>query len=104
MTRMKSARCSAELAQQNRRRKLSARLPPGSILPATARSKWGVIFFVDQTCKFYDLGGLDIADDVMIGSNARASLRRAIPWRRRSAEPATVGKPIVIEKTVWIAA
>src|SRR6266513_5366476 len=25
--------------------------------------------FVNQNCTFYDLGGLDIADDVMIGSN-----------------------------------
>jgi acetyltransferase-like isoleucine patch superfamily enzyme len=25
--------------------------------------------FVNQNCTFYDLGGLDIADDVMIGPN-----------------------------------
>src|SRR6202041_3853042 len=27
--------------------------------------------FVNQNCTFYDLGGLDIADDVMIGPNGR---------------------------------
>jgi len=59
--------------------------------------------FVNQNCTFYDLGGLDIADDVMIGPNVsmitaghplEPSLRRAV----------TIGKPIVIERNVWIAA
>src|SRR3974390_1511414 len=43
--------------------------------------------FVNQNCTFYDLGGLDIADDVMIGPNVSIitaghplapSLRRAV--------------------------
>jgi len=59
--------------------------------------------FVNQNCTFYDLGGLDIADDVMIGPNV--SLITAghplEPSRRRAA---TIGKPIVIERNVWIAA
>lgn len=59
--------------------------------------------FVNQNCTFYDLGGLDIADDVMIGPNV--SLITAghplEPSRRRAA---TTGKPIVIGKNVWIAA
>ena len=59
--------------------------------------------FVNQNCTFYDLGGLDIADDVMIGPNV--SLVTAghplEPSRRRTA---TIGKPIVIEKGAWIAA
>jgi acetyltransferase-like isoleucine patch superfamily enzyme len=59
--------------------------------------------FVNQNCTFYDLGGLDIADDVMIGPNV--SLITAghplEPSRRRSA---TIGRPIVIERNVWIAA
>jgi acetyltransferase-like isoleucine patch superfamily enzyme len=58
--------------------------------------------FVNQNCTFYDLGGLDIEDDVLIGPNVsiitsghplQPSLRRAV----------TIGKPIVIEKNVWIA-
>lgn len=59
--------------------------------------------FINQNCTLYDLGGVDIADDVMIGPNVsiitsghplEASLRRSV----------TIGKPIVIERNVWIAA
>ena len=59
--------------------------------------------FVNQNCTFYDLGGLDIGDDVMIGPNV--SLITAghpiAPERRRAV---TIGKPIVIERNVWIGA
>ena len=59
--------------------------------------------FVNQNCTFYDLGGLNIADDVMIGPNV--SLITAghpiEPSQRRST---TIGKPIVIERNAWIAA
>ena len=59
--------------------------------------------FVNQNCTFYDLGGLDIADDVLIGPNVSiiTAGHPLEPSRRRNA---TVGKPIVIEKNVWIAA
>ena len=59
--------------------------------------------FVNQNCTFYDLGGLDIADDVMIGPNVNiiTTGHPLEPSRRRSV---TIGKPIVIEKSVWIAA
>lgn len=59
--------------------------------------------FVNQNCTFYDLGGLDIADDVMIGPNVSliTSGHPLDPSRRRSV---VVAKPIVIEKNVWIAA
>jgi acetyltransferase-like isoleucine patch superfamily enzyme len=59
--------------------------------------------FVNQNCTFYDLGGLDIADDVMIGPNVSiiTSGHPLDPSKRRTA---TIGKPIVIEKNVWIAA
>src|ERR1700748_1968042 len=59
--------------------------------------------FVNQNCTFYDLGGLEIADDVMIGPNVSiiTSGHPLEPSQRRSA---TVGKPIVIERNVWIAA
>src|SRR5580704_10405122 len=59
--------------------------------------------FVNQNCTFYDLGGLDIADDVMIGPNVSiiTTGHPLEPSRRRSA---TIGKPIMIERGVWIAA
>ena len=59
--------------------------------------------FINQNCTFYDLGGLEIADDVMIGPNVSiiTAGHPLEPSRRRAA---TIGKPIVIEKNVWIAA
>ena len=59
--------------------------------------------FVNQNCTFYDLGGLDIADDVMIGPNVSliTSGHPIEPSRRRDR---VVAKPIVIERNVWIAA
>lgn len=59
--------------------------------------------FVNQNCTFYDLGGLDIADDVMIGPNVSliTSGHPIEPSQRRAA---VVAKPIVIERNVWIAA
>jgi acetyltransferase-like isoleucine patch superfamily enzyme len=58
---------------------------------------------VNQNCTFYDLGGLDIADDVMIGPNVSiiTSGHPIEPSRRREF---TTAKPIVIERNVWIAA
>ena len=57
--------------------------------------------FINQNCTFYDLGGLDIGDDVMISPNV--SLITAghplDPAQRR----ATTGRPIVIGRNVWIA-
>lgn len=59
--------------------------------------------FVNQNCTFYDLGGLDIADDVMIGPNVSIiTAGHALdPSQRRAV---TIGKPIVIGRNVWIAA
>jgi acetyltransferase-like isoleucine patch superfamily enzyme len=59
--------------------------------------------FINQNCTFYDLGGLDIADDVMIGPNVSiiTSGHPVEPSRRRAF---TIAKPIVIERNVWIAA
>jgi acetyltransferase-like isoleucine patch superfamily enzyme len=59
--------------------------------------------FINQNCTFYDLGGLDIADDVMIGPNVSiiTSGHPIEPSRRRAG---VIAKPIVIEKNVWIAA
>jgi acetyltransferase-like isoleucine patch superfamily enzyme len=58
--------------------------------------------FINQNCTFYDLGGIDIADEVMIGPNVSiiTSGHPLEPSQRRSV---TTGKPIVIERNVWIA-
>ena len=59
--------------------------------------------FINQNCTFYDLGGLDIADDVMIGPNVSiiTAGHPLEPSRRRDA---TIGRPIAIGRNVWIAA
>lgn len=59
--------------------------------------------FINQNCTFYDLGGLDIGDDVMIGPNVSmiTTGHPLDPSQRRSV---TIGKPIVIGRNVWIAA
>jgi acetyltransferase-like isoleucine patch superfamily enzyme len=59
--------------------------------------------FVNQNCTFYDLGGLDIADDVMIGPNV-SIITTGHPLEPSQRRAATIGKPIVVEKGVWIAA
>jgi acetyltransferase-like isoleucine patch superfamily enzyme len=59
--------------------------------------------FVNQNCTFYDLGGLDIADDVMIGPNV-SIITSGHPLEPSQRRTTTIGKPIVIEKNVWIAA
>ena len=55
--------------------------------------------FVNQDCTFYDLGGLDIADDVMIGPNV-SIITTGHPLEPSQRRAATIGKPIVIEKGV----
>jgi acetyltransferase-like isoleucine patch superfamily enzyme len=59
--------------------------------------------FVNQNCTFYDLGGLDIADDVMIGPNV-SIITMGHPVEPSQRRAATIGRPIVVEKGVWIAA
>jgi acetyltransferase-like isoleucine patch superfamily enzyme len=59
--------------------------------------------FVNQNCTFYDLGGLDIGDDVMIGPNV-SIITAGHPLEPSQRRAATIGKPIVIERNVWIAA
>jgi acetyltransferase-like isoleucine patch superfamily enzyme len=68
-----------------------------------ADTRIGRNVFINQNCTFYDLGGLDIADDVMIGPNVSiiTSGHPVEPSRRRAF---TIAKPIVIERNVWIAA
>jgi len=59
--------------------------------------------FINQNCTFYDLGGLDIGDDVMIGPNVSliTSGHPIEPSRRRDGVTA---RPIAIERNVWIGA
>ncbi|MFT4116120.1 sugar O-acetyltransferase [Bradyrhizobium sp.] len=59
--------------------------------------------FVNQNCTFYDLGGLDIGDDVMIGPNV-SIITTGHPLQPSQRRSVTIGKPIVIERNVWIAA
>jgi acetyltransferase-like isoleucine patch superfamily enzyme len=58
--------------------------------------------FINQCCTLYDMGGVDIADDVMIGPNVNiiATSHPLKPSQRRAY---IEGKPIAIEKNVWIA-
>ncbi len=63
----------------------------------------GVDVFINQNCTFYDLGGLDIADNVMIGPNV-SIITAGHPLEPSQRRSATIGRPIVIEKNVWIAA
>jgi acetyltransferase-like isoleucine patch superfamily enzyme len=58
--------------------------------------------FINQNCTFYDLGGLDIADDVMIGPNV-SIITAGHPLEPSQRRAATIGRPIVIEKSVWAA-
>ena len=59
--------------------------------------------FINQCCTLYDLGGVDIGDDVMIGPNVSliTSGHPIEPAQRRAGVTAS---PIAIERNVWIAA
>ncbi|MBE1162874.1 DapH/DapD/GlmU-related protein [Dyella acidiphila] len=59
--------------------------------------------FVNQNCTFYDLGGLDIGDDVMIGPNV-SIITAGHPLDPSQRRAVTIGKPIVIGRNVWIGA
>jgi len=59
--------------------------------------------FINQNCTFYDLGGLDIADDVMIGPNV-SIVTTGHPIEPSQRRAFVIAKPIVIGRNVWIAA
>src|ERR1700757_1631860 len=59
--------------------------------------------FVNQNCTFYDLGGLEIEAGALIVPNGRI-ITAGHPLDPSQRHAATVGKPIVIERNVWIAA
>ena len=58
--------------------------------------------FINQCCTLYDMGGVEIGDQVMIGPNVNiiTTSHPLEPSQRRAYVEA---KPIVIEKNVWIA-
>ncbi len=66
------------------------------------RIRVGHKVFINQCCTIYDMGGVDIADLVMIGPNVNIiTAGHALdPSQRRAWIEA---KPIVIQKNVWIA-
>jgi acetyltransferase-like isoleucine patch superfamily enzyme len=59
--------------------------------------------FINQNCTLYDLAEISIGDDVMIGPNVSiiTASHPVAPSERRAY---LIGRPIVIEKNVWIAA
>lgn len=59
--------------------------------------------FINQNCTMYDLGGIDIADDVMIGPNV-SMITSGHPIEPSQRRAFVIAKPIIIEKNVWIAA
>ena len=59
--------------------------------------------FINQNCTFYSLAEIIIGDDVMIGPNVNliTSEHPVAPSQRHAY---IFGKPIIIERGVWIAA
>jgi acetyltransferase-like isoleucine patch superfamily enzyme len=58
--------------------------------------------FINQCCTLYDMGGVDIADQVMIGPNVNI-ITTGHPLEPSQRRAYVESKPIVIEKNVWIA-
>ena len=58
--------------------------------------------FINQCCTLYDMGGVDIADHVAIGVNVNI-ITSGHPMEPSQRRAYIEGKPIVIEKNVWIA-
>ncbi len=59
--------------------------------------------FINQNCTLYDLAEINIGDDVMIGPNV-SIITEGHPVAPSQRRAYVVGKPIVIERNVWIAA
>lgn len=59
--------------------------------------------FINQNCTIYDLAEISIGDDVMIGPNV-SLISAGHPVEVSERFAGVVGKPIVIERNVWIAA
>ncbi len=59
--------------------------------------------FINQNCTMYDLGGIDIGDDVLIGPNV-SIITSGHPLEPAQRRACVTAKPIAIERNVWIAA
>lgn len=59
--------------------------------------------FINQNCTLYDLGGIDIADEVMIGPNV-SLITSGHPIEPSLRRAGVTTAPIAIEKNVWIGA
>ncbi len=77
-------------------------LPPFHATGGT-KTRVGRNVFVNQNCTFYDLGGIAIADDVMIGPNV-SIITSSHPIEPSQRHNGVIARPIVIERNVWIAA
>lgn len=63
----------------------------------------GRAVFVNQCCTFYDLGGIELGDEVMVGPNVSliTSAHPVDPAERRNG---FVAEPIVVARNVWLGA
>jgi acetyltransferase-like isoleucine patch superfamily enzyme len=79
------------------------RLIPPFFTDCGERIAIGDRVFINQNCTFYSLADIRIGDDVLIGPNVSliTSGHPVAPSERRAF---LIGKPIVIERGVWIAA
>ncbi len=58
--------------------------------------------FINQCCTIYDMGGVDIDDNVMVGPNVNI-ITTSHPLEPSQRRVYIEARPIVIEKNVWIA-
>ena len=59
----------------------------------------GCNVFINKNCTLYDLGGIDIGDDVMIGPNV-SLITSSHPVALSQRRAYVIAKPIVIERNV----
>ena len=63
----------------------------------------GTRVFINQNCTMYDLGGIDIGDDVLIGPNV-SLITSGHPLDPAQRQDFVTASPIVIGAGVWLAA
>jgi acetyltransferase-like isoleucine patch superfamily enzyme len=81
----------------------SFRLIPPFYTACGLEIRVGQRVFINQNCTLYDFAEISLGDDVMLGPNVSllSAGHPVAPSQRRAY---LVGKPIVIERNVWIAA
>lgn len=67
------------------------------------RTRIGRKVFINQNCTFYDLGGLTLGNDVMIGPNV-SLITSGHPLEPAQRREGVTARPIRIGNNVWIAA